>query len=218
MEPAQDFKRALDNNQGPNTGGMGAYSPLPWAPADIVEETYEKVLAPVVAEMAARGTPFIGLLYAGLALTKSGLKVIEFNARFGDPETQVLIPRLVTPLADLLYKAATSDLDDSVLHWRDQSAVTVVLASQGYPQSPVIGLPITPAKPQDSTIVFHAGTAERDGSLISSGGRVMTVTGIGNDLESARHRAYSQISTIDLEGSFYRSDIALVASLAQVEN
>jgi phosphoribosylamine--glycine ligase len=168
--------------------------------------------------MAARGTPFIGLLYAGLALTKDGLKVIEFNARFGDPETQVLIPRLLTPLADLLYKAATGDLDDTVLHWRDQSAVTVVLASQGYPQSPVIGLPITPAKPQDSTIVFHAGTAERDGSLISNGGRVMTVTGIGNDLESARHRAYSQISTIDLEGSFYRSDIALVASLAQVEN
>ncbi len=218
MEPAQDFKRALDNNQGPNTGGMGAYSPLPWAPDDIVEETYEKVLAPVVAEMAARGTPFIGLLYAGLALTKSGLKVIEFNARFGDPETQVLIPRLVTPLADLLYKAATGDLDDTVLHWRDQSAVTVVLASEGYPQSPVIGRSITSPTPTDSTIVFHAGTAERDGSLISSGGRVMTVTGIGNDLESARHRAYSQISTIDLEGSFYRSDIALVASLAQVEN
>jgi phosphoribosylamine--glycine ligase len=197
---------------------MGAYSPLPWAPTDIVEETYEKVLKPVVAEMAARGTPFIGLLYAGLALTTSGIKVIEFNARFGDPETQVLIPRLLTPLADLLYKAATGDLDDTVLHWRDQSAVTVVLASQGYPQSPIVGLPITSVQPQDSTIVFHAGTDERDGSLISSGGRVMTVTGIGNDLESARHRAYSQISTIDLEGSFYRSDIALVASLAQVEN
>jgi phosphoribosylamine--glycine ligase len=218
MEPAQDFKRALDNNQGPNTGGMGAYSPLPWAPDDIIEQTFEKVLAPVVAEMAARGTPFIGLLYAGLALTKNGIKVIEFNARFGDPETQVLIPRLITPLADLLYKAATDSLDDTVLHWSDSSAVTVVLASEGYPQSPVVGRPITPPASQESTLVFHAGTEEKDGRLITSGGRVLTVTGIGSDLESARLRAYQQISTIGLEGSFYRSDIALIASLAQVEN
>jgi phosphoribosylamine--glycine ligase len=218
MEPAQDFKRAYDNNQGPNTGGMGAYSPLPWAPEDIIEQTYEKVLAPVVAEMAARGTPFIGLLYAGLALTKNGIKVIEFNARFGDPETQVLIPRLLTPLADLLYKAATNSLDDTVLHWSDTSAVTVVLAAQGYPQSPRLGEKITAPAPQENTVIFQAGTQEKDGSLISSGGRVMTVTGIGSDLESARHRAYQQISTIGLEGSFYRSDIALVASLAQVEN
>ena len=218
MEPAQDFKRAYDNNQGPNTGGMGAYSPLPWAPEDIIEQTYEKVLAPVVAEMAARGTPFIGLLYAGLALTKNGIKVIEFNARFGDPETQVLIPRLLTPLADLLYKAATNSLDDTVLHWSDTSAVTVVLAAQGYPQSPQLGEKITAPAPQENTLIFQAGTQEKDGSLISSGGRVMSVTGIGSDLESARHRAYQQISTIGLEGSFYRSDIALVASLAQVEN
>jgi len=218
MEPAQDFKRAYDNNQGPNTGGMGAYSPLPWAPEDIIEQTYEKVLAPVVAEMAARGTPFIGLLYAGLALTKNGIKVIEFNARFGDPETQVLIPRLLTPLADLLYKAATNSLDDTVLHWSDTSAVTVVLAAQGYPQSPRLGEKITAPAPQENTVIFQAGTQEKDGSLVSSGGRVMTVTGIGSDLESARHRAYQQISTIGLEGSFYRSDIALVASLAQVEN
>ena len=218
MEPAQDFKRAYDNNQGPNTGGMGAYSQLPWAPEDIIEQTYEKVLAPVVAEMAARGTPFIGLLYAGLALTKNGIKVIEFNARFGDPETQVLIPRLLTPLADLLYKAATNSLDDTVLHWSDTSAVTVVLAAQGYPQSPKLGEKITIPAPQENTLIFQAGTQEKDGSLISSGGRVMTVTGIGSDLESARLRAYQQISTIGLEGSFYRSDIALVASLAQVEN
>jgi phosphoribosylamine--glycine ligase len=218
MEPAQDFKRAYDNNQGPNTGGMGAYSPLPWAPEDIIEQTYEKVLAPVVAEMAARGTPFIGLLYAGLALTKNGIKVIEFNARFGDPETQVLIPRLLTPLADLLYKAATNSLDDTVLHWSDTSAVTVVLAAQVYPQSPQLGEKITAPAPQENTVIFQAGTQEKDGSLVSSGGRVMTVTGIGSDLESARHRAYQQISTIGLEGSFYRSDIALIASLAQVEN
>jgi phosphoribosylamine--glycine ligase len=218
MEPAQDFKRAYDNDQGPNTGGMGAYSPLSWAPEDIIEQTYEKVLAPVIAEMAARGTPFIGLLYAGLALTKNGIKVIEFNARFGDPETQVLIPRLLTPLADLLYKAATNSLDDTVLHWNESSAVTVVLAAQGYPQAPSLGAPIAMTSSNESTIIFHAGTQEKDGSLVSSGGRVMTVTGIGSDLESARHRAYQQISTIGLEGSFYRSDIALVASLAQVEN
>jgi phosphoribosylamine--glycine ligase len=218
MEPAQDFKRAYDNDQGPNTGGMGAYSPLSWAPEDIIEQTYEKVLAPVIAEMAARGTPFIGLLYAGLALTKNGIKVIEFNARFGDPETQVLIPRLLTPLADLLYKAATNSLDDTVLHWSESSAVTVVLAAQGYPQAPSLDAPIAMTSSNESTIIFHAGTQEKDGSLVSSGGRVMTVTGIGSDLESARHRAYQQISTIGLEGSFYRSDIALVASLAQVEN
>jgi phosphoribosylamine--glycine ligase len=218
MEPAQDFKRAYDNDQGPNTGGMGAYSPLSWAPEDIIEQTYGKVLAPVIAEMAARGTPFIGLLYAGLALTKNGIKVIEFNARFGDPETQVLIPRLLTPLADLLYKAATNSLDDTVLHWSESSAVTVVLAAHGYPQAPSLGAPIAMTSSNESTIIFHAGTQEKDGSLVSSGGRVMTVTGIGSDLESARHRAYQQISTIGLEGSFYRSDIALVASLAQVEN
>ena len=133
MQPAQDFKRAFDHDEGPNTGGMGAYSPLPWAPEDIIDRTYEEVLAPVVAEMTARGTPFIGLLYAGLALTETGIKVIEFNARFGDPETQVLIPRLVTPLASLLYKAATNNLDDEVLQWKDESAVTVVLAADGYP-------------------------------------------------------------------------------------
>ena len=112
MQPAQDFKRAFDGDKGPNTGGMGAYSPLPWAPDDIVEETYKEVLAPIIAEMAARGTPFVGLLYAGLAPTNDGIRVIEFNARFGDPETQVLIPRLVTPLASILYKAATNSLDD----------------------------------------------------------------------------------------------------------
>ena len=136
LPEAKDYKRIGEGDTGPNTGGMGAYSPLPWAPDDIVDETYEKVLAPMIAEMAARGTPFVGLLYAGLALTNSGIKVIEFNARFGDPETEVLIPRLVTPLAQLLYKAATDSLDDVALQWSDESAVTVVLASEGYPESP----------------------------------------------------------------------------------
>ncbi len=211
MEPAQDFKRAYDGDEGPNTGGMGAYSPLPWAPEDIVEETYEKVLAPMIAEMAARGTPFVGLLYAGLALTKNGLKVIEFNARFGDPETQVLIPRLMTPLATLLYNAATDNLDYAVLNWRDESAVTVVLASEGYPESPKIGDEISIPDASDAYI-YHAGTASTEGRLLSSGGRVITVTGLGSNLAAAREQAYETISTIALNKSFYRTDIALTAS------
>ena len=218
MQPAQDFKRAYDRDEGPNTGGMGAYSPLPWAPDDIMEETYEKVLAPVIAEMAARGTPFVGLLYAGLALTDHGLRVIEFNARFGDPETQVLIPRLATPLAQLLYKAATDSLDDVALSWRDESAVTVVLAAHGYPESPKTKGAITNIPAISKTQVFHAGTSLNGVGLISSGGRVLTVTGLGSDLTEARDRAYRAISQIELEGSFYRSDIAFNASVAEKGN
>ena len=218
MHPAQDFKRAGDNDAGPNTGGMGAYSPLPWAPSDIIEDTYKQVLAPMIAEMAARGTPFVGLLYAGLALTDHGTRVIEFNARFGDPETQVLIPRLVTPLASLLYKAATGNLGDTQLQWRDDYAVTVVLAADGYPSAPKSGAPITSIPTIDQVQIFHAGTAMNGSGLVSAGGRVMTVTGIGSDLTEARNRAYRAISQIDLEGSFYRSDIALNASVAEKGN
>ena len=218
MEPAQDFKRAHNGDEGPNTGGMGAYSPLPWAPTEIVEETYEKVLAPMIAEMAARGTPFVGLLYAGLALTDHGIRVIEFNARFGDPETQVLIPRLVTPLATLLYKAATDSLDDEVLQWRDESAVTVVLAAQGYPESPKVGGAISALPTIDNAQIFHAGTSQSADALLSAGGRVLTVTGTGADLTEARDRAYRAISQIQLEGSFYRTDIALNASVAEKGN
>jgi phosphoribosylamine--glycine ligase len=197
---------------------MGAYSPLPWAPDDIVDETYEKILAPMIAEMAARGTPFIGLLYAGLALTDHGIRVIEFNARFGDPETQVLIPRLKTPLATLLYKAATDSLDDAVLEWHSDSAVTVVLAAPGYPDAPQVNGSITDIPTIADTKIFHAGTSQNDGNLVSNGGRVMTVTGIGSDLTQARDRAYRAISQIELLGSFYRSDIALNASVAEKGN
>ena len=218
MHPAQDFKRAGDNDAGPNTGGMGAYSPLPWAPSDIIEDTYKQVLAPMIAEMAARGTPFVGLLYAGLALTDHGTRVIEFNARFGDPETQVLIPRLVTPLASLLYKAATGNLGDTQLQWRDDCAVTVVLAADGYPSAPKSGALISSIPTIDQVQIFHAGTAMNGSGLVSAGGRVMTVTGIGSDLTEARNRAYRAISQIDLEGSFYRSDIALNASVAEKGN
>jgi phosphoribosylamine--glycine ligase len=218
MDPAQDFKRAFNGDQGPNTGGMGAYSPLPWAPSDIVEQTHREVLAPIVAEMAARGTPFAGLLYAGLSLTDHGLRVIEFNVRFGDPETQVLIPRLKTPLASLLYKAATRDLNGVSLNWRNDSAVTVVLASKGYPSSPQVGGDITNVPMIASTYIFHAGTSSTETGLVSNGGRVLTVTGIGDDLTEARDRAYRAISQIQLPGSFYRTDIALNASVAEKGN
>ena len=217
MQPAQDFKRAYDNDEGPNTGGMGAYSPLPWAPTDIVEDTYTQVLAPMIAEMAARGTPFVGLLYAGLAVTDHGIRVIEFNARFGDPETQVLIPRLKTPLAQLLYKAAIGNLIDSVLEWRDESAVTVVLAANGYPSEVKTGDAISNLNPSDGVKIFHAGTKNIDG-LVSAGGRVLTVTGLGSDLTQARDKAYRTISQVKLAGSFYRNDIALNASIAEYGN
>ena len=219
MQPAQDFKRAFDGDLGPNTGGMGAYSPLPWAPDEIVEETLEQVLKPTIAEMAARGTPFVGLLYAGLALTNKGTRVIEFNARFGDPETEVLLLRLQTPLAGLLLKAATRDLKDHPpLQWSDQSAVTVVLASEGYPTSPRVGEILTGINPIEGSEVFHAGTT-LDGNLLkSSGGRVLAVTGLGADLTEARDKAYRVISGITLRGSHYRSDIALNASIAEKGN
>jgi phosphoribosylamine--glycine ligase len=197
---------------------MGAYSPLPWAPDDLEDEVYTQVLAPMIAEMEARGTPFIGLLYAGLALTDTGLKVIEFNARFGDPETQVLIPRLQTPLAALLYKAATNDLDDVALQWRDDSAVTVVLAAPGYPTEPVTGGEITNLPAVDDVQIFHAGTKAQGEKLLSNGGRVLTVTGIGSDLTEARNQAYRVISQIKLTDSFYRTDIALNASVAEKGN
>jgi phosphoribosylamine--glycine ligase len=218
MQPAQDFKRARDNDEGPNTGGMGAYSPLPWAPTDIVEQTHREVLAPMIAEMAARGTPFVGLLYAGLALTDHGTRIIEFNARFGDPETQVLIPRLITPLGSLLYKAATRDLDGVTLQWREESAVTVVLAAHGYPESPRTGDPITGLPDIDCVEVFQAGTGSTGENLVSNGGRVLAVTGLGSDLTEARNCAYRGISQIHLAGSFFRTDIALNASIAEKGN
>jgi len=219
MQPAQDFKRAYDGDLGPNTGGMGAYSPLPWAPDDIIEDTLENVLKPTIAEMAARGTPFVGLLYAGLALTTKGTRVIEFNARFGDPETEVLLPRLKTPLAQLLLKAATRDLKDHpALIWSEESAVTVVLASEGYPASPKTGEPIMGINPVEGSDVFHAGTTMDGTVLKSSGGRVLTVTGMGADLTEARDKAYRVISGITLHGSHYRSDIALNASIAEKGN
>ena len=215
MQPAQDFKRVGDGDAGPNTGGMGAYSPLPWAPSDIVEQTLLQVLKPTIAEMRARDTPFVGLLYAGLALTSRGLRVIEFNARFGDPETQVLLPRLKTPLASLLYRAATGNLaTDGPLEWSDEAAVTVVLAAEDYPAAPKIGDPITGIQSIEGADVYQAGTKIQDGTLHSAGGRVLSVTGLGATLAEARVKAYEAIAKISLRGAHYRRDIALLASAA----
>ena len=215
MQPAQDFKRVGDGDAGPNTGGMGAYSPLPWAPSDIVEQTLLQVLKPTIAEMRARDTPFVGLLYAGLALTSRGLRVIEFNARFGDPETQVLLPRLKTPLAALLYRAATGNLaTDGPLEWSDEAAVTVVLAAEDYPAAPKIGDPITGIQSIEGADVYQAGTKLQDGTLHSAGGRVLSVTGLGATLTEARVKAYEAIAKISLRGAHYRRDIALLASAA----
>ena len=217
LQPAQDFKRAGDGDSGPNTGGMGAYSPLPWAPADLIEEVTRNVLQPTVDAMRDRGTPFSGLLYAGLALTSRGMRVIEFNARFGDPETQVVLARLRTPLAGILYAAATGTLAEvSPLEWSPDAAVTVVLAAYGYPESPRTGDPIhglAVAGSVEGVDVFHAGTATGpDGQICSAGGRVLSVTAHGANLHQARDRAYTALELIDLEGARYRSDIAELAA------
>jgi len=218
MEPAQDFKRAYDGDAGPNTGGMGAYSPLPWAPADIISRTEKEVLLPTINAMAQRGTPFVGLLYAGLALTSRGIRVIEFNARFGDPESEVLLPRLRTPLAQLLLAAATGNLaDHPPLQWSDQGAVTIVLASEGYPENPQVGRAVTGVTESSDAIVFHAGTVIEGDQLRSAGGRVLAVTGLGTDLATARANGYRALTQISLPGSHYRKDIALAASIAQKE-
>ncbi|MFB7662662.1 phosphoribosylamine--glycine ligase [Kitasatospora sp. NPDC056138] len=217
LVPAQDFKRALDGDEGPNTGGMGAYSPLPWAPEGLVEEVLRTVLQPTVDELRHRGTPFSGLLYAGLALTSRGTRVIEFNARFGDPETQVVLARLQTPLAGVLLAAAQGALAElEPLRWDEGAAVTVVIASEGYPAAPRTGDPIeglAEAEADGSVHVLHAGTrADEDGRVLSAGGRVLSVTATGRDLAEARTRAYQGVGRITLKGAHHRTDIALKAA------
>lgn len=212
LAPAQDFKRLLDNDEGPNTGGMGAYSPLPWAPEGLIDEVVEKVALPTVRELARRGTPFVGLLYCGLALTSRGVRVIEFNARFGDPETQVVLARLASPLSQALYAAATGTLADlPPLQWRDDAAVTVVLASAGYPEAPRTGDVITgvdAANALQHVHVLHAGTATQGDHLITAGGRVLSVVGLGADVAAARGTAYAGVAEISCEGMQHRSDVA----------
>lgn len=218
LTPAQDFKRALDGDEGPNTGGMGAYSPLPWADPKLVDEVVETVLQPTVDELRRRGTPFSGLLYAGLAITSRGVRVIEFNARFGDPETQVVLARLRTPLAGVLLHAATGALDcEAPLTWRDEAAVTVVVAARDYPGTPRTGDPITGLDEvaeldAPHAYVLHAGTKRDGDAVVSAGGRVLSVTATGEDLAQARERAYAAVGRIRLDGSQHRTDIARAAA------
>ena len=214
--PAQDFKRARDGDTGPNTGGMGAYAPLPWAPADLAERTVAEVIDPAIAELNRRGTPYRGLLYAGLALTSGGIKVIEFNARFGDPETQVVLDRLATPLAGLLAAAADGDLPRaSQPRWSAGAAVTVVIAAEGYPAKPVTGdliEGIDEAQQIPGAYLLQAGTVMLDGTLRSAGGRVLNVVGTGRDLGEARAAAYEAAARVRLRGGWCRSDIAAPAA------
>jgi phosphoribosylamine--glycine ligase len=214
LMPSQDFKRVADGDLGPNTGGMGAYAPLPWAPAELLESVLRDILQPTVDEMRRRGTPFSGLLYAGLALTSAGVRVIEFNARFGDPETQVVLALLDSPIAGLLAAAATGTLAaHPPLRWRPGAAVTVVIAAAGYPEQPrggdpITGLDLVPAP----AYVLHAGTAGRGGEVVSAGGRVLSVTAVGADLAAARDAAYAGVAAIGLAGSHHRTDVAQLAA------
>jgi len=211
LSPAQDFKRAYDNDEGPNTGGMGAYSPLPWLPAGFVEEVQNRVALPTVRELALQGTPFVGLLYCGLIVTSKGIRVIEFNARFGDPETQVVLRRLLTPLSGLLHKAATGQLATALEpKFSKDVAVTVVLASEGYPVTSAPDREISGLEEDDSHVeIAHAATKLVDGKLIASGGRVLSIVSMAKTFHKARKHAYKVIENINLEGSHYRTDIAL---------
>ncbi len=213
--PAQDFKRVGDNDTGPNTGGMGAYAPLPWLPDEVVEQIVNDVVKPVAAEMVRRGSPFSGLLYAGLAITSRGPAVVEFNCRFGDPETQSVLALLETPLGQLLRAVATGQLAaEPPLRWRDGYAVTVVVAAENYPGRPRVGDVIHGAEADG---VLHAGTARRDdGEIVSSGGRVLSIVGTGPDLVAARESAYTVIKSIRLPGSHFRSDIGLAAAEGRI--
>jgi phosphoribosylamine--glycine ligase len=213
--PAQDFKRVGDDDAGPNTGGMGAYAPLPWAPPGMVEDVLAKIIQPVVDELAARDAPFSGLLYAGLALTGDGPQVIEFNCRFGDPETQVVLALLRTPLAGLLNAVAAGTLAaHPPLEWQDGHAVTVVVAAEGYPGRVRSGDVIAGSEAHG---VLHAGTRRRDdGAIVSSGGRVLSVVGTAETLAEAREDAYRKVADVHLAGSHHRTDIAARAAKGEI--
>ena len=213
LSPAQDFKRAFNNDEGPNTGGMGAYSPLPWLPQGFIEEVERTVAQPTIDQLARMGEPFVGLLYCGLIVTNRGIRVIEFNARFGDPETQVVLRRLVTPLAGLLHRAATGRLADGPsAQFSSDVAITVVMASEGYPDRPAPDREITGITEDEHVHVCHASTSQVGSSLIATGGRVLSVVASAADFATARKFAYDSIAKIQLEGSHYRTDIAAKVS------
>ncbi len=210
--PAQDFKRAYDGDEGPNTGGMGAYAPLPWAPPGLVDEVIATIIQPTVDELRRRETPYSGILYAGLALTSKGVRVIEFNARFGDPETQVVLDRLATPLGAVLQACAVGGLGSvPALEWRPGAAVTVVIAAENYPGRPVTGDAIEgidDAEKVEGAYVLHAGTKLEHGLPVTAGGRVLDVVGTGPDVATARATAYAAAERIRIRGAHYRADIA----------
>jgi phosphoribosylamine--glycine ligase len=222
LSPAQDFKRIYDNDEGPNTGGMGAYTPLDWAPDGLVQEVIDRIAQPTVDEMARRGTPFVGVLFVGLALTKRGTRVIEFNVRFGDPETQAVLARLKTPLGSLLLSAAKGELDQAEeLRWSKDTAVAVVVASENYPDTPRTGDRIRGLKKVDEldgVHVIHAGTKlDDEGKVVSAGGRVLAVVALGSDLVEARERAYDGVELVQLEGAQFRTDIAGKAARGEIK-
>jgi phosphoribosylamine---glycine ligase len=212
---AQDFKRVGDDDAGPNTGGMGAYAPLSWLPDDAVASIVDDIVKPVASELVRRGSSFSGLLYAGLAITSRGPAVVEFNCRFGDPETQSVLALLDSPLGGLLHATATGHLaEHPPLRWRDGAAVTVVLAAENYPGRPRVGDVVTGSEADG---VLHAGTSRRDdGAVVSSGGRVLSVVGMGSDLTAARDAAYTLIKSIRLPGSHFRGDIGLAAAEGRI--
>lgn len=221
LSPAQDFKRIFDNDEGPNTGGMGAYTPLPWLPEGFVEDVIERVAQPTVDEMARRGTPFVGVLYCGLAATSRGIRVIEFNARFGDPETQAVLARLRTPLGGVLLAAAKGELPaDLALDWDPRTAVDVVMAAENYPDTPRKGDAITgleAANQRENVHVDHAGTAFDGEEIVTAGGRVLAVVALGENLIEAREAAYAGVHDIAWKGAQYRSDIALAAAENRIQ-
>jgi len=213
MVPSQDHKPVFDNDKGPNTGGMGTYSPLPHVPQSVVQEAIDNIVQPTADAMVKEGRPFKGVLYAGLILTPNGVKTIEFNARFGDPETQVILPRLKTDLLDIFLAVNNGTLAEQPIEWSDDAAVCVIVASGGYPGPYPKGLPITglEAIQGDEAIVFHAGTALQDGQIVTNGGRVLGITGIGKDIVEARQKAYAAADRIHFDAKHYRTDIAMKA-------
>jgi phosphoribosylamine--glycine ligase len=209
MPSSQDHKRVFDQDQGPNTGGMGAYAPAPIVTAALLEEVEASVIKPIIKALQEAGIDYRGVLYAGLMLTSKGPKVLEFNCRFGDPETEVLLPLLETPLLDIMQATIAGNLGSLEVKIRSGSALTVVLAAPGYPESPRTGGVITGSEqtPEEGSMIFHAGTETKDGHIVSSGGRVMAVTGFGSDLSSASRKAYQAVQLIRFDGMHYRKDI-----------
>jgi len=207
MPPARDHKRALDNDKGLNTGGMGAFSPVPDVSAEQIDEIAHTVIQPIVDGMKARGIPYKGVLYAGLMLTESGPRTLEYNCRFGDPETQVILPRLQTDLARILLACIDGTLDQLGLKWADDACATVVLTSPGYPESYPKGLLISGLDHVNEALVFHAGTAHKDGQTVTSGGRVISVSALGASMDNALESAYRELQHIHFDGVHYRTDI-----------